>query len=425
MRFGFGKTREFSMGAKHNAHKVFYGAPDAPDFGTASHIDDKRIETLRETRDLARAAIAEGFGEWGHFVKASVVFDMSFVRRSVQLPTLKPKFRGQGSYKYRTMNEPAHQPPQQVDFDDGVFLPTSYIRLQGMTRPASPVVTSDGYFQLVEAILTPLCADNGWKLDSSKPSCVRIVIDDSNHLDFALYAVPDEQFVRMSAQAAATMDSALAKSQEAQLRINEQVYRDLDPAQIMLAHRTEGWKPSDPRELEKWFQDAVGTHGEQLRRICRYLKAWRDFNWIEGCKLSSITLMACAVEAFDAVNGTISDKRDDTALLIVARKLPELFGRPEGIKNPVLPELVLNDNWDKDCRDAYIAAANNLIKRVSAAIENAESRADTLNQLEDVFGSRIPDDVNLVVVEASAELTVKQYPAAKVPAPSVSRTTSG
>jgi hypothetical protein len=62
---------------------------------------------------------------------------------------------------------------------------------------------------------------------------------------------------------------------------------------------------------------------------------------------------------------------------------------------------------------------------VSAAIEIAESCADTLDQLASVLGSRIPDDVDLVVAEASAELAVKQYPAAKVPAPSVSRTTSG
>jgi hypothetical protein len=62
----------------------------------------------------------------------------------------------------------------------------------------------------------------------------------------------------------------------------------------MLAHRDEGWKPSDPRKLEEWFRAAVRQHGEQLRRVCRYLKNWRDNRW-EGCRLSSIALMACTV----------------------------------------------------------------------------------------------------------------------------------
>lgn len=409
------------MGAKHNAHKLFHGAPDVSDFWTASRIDEDRITTLRDTRDVARKAIAEGFKEWGHFVKNEAFLELAYVRHPEALPSLRPKFRGQGSYKYGTMNEPAHQPPQQVDFDDGVFLPTSFVRLRGGLEPASPIVTSDGYFRLVERILAPLCEKNGWELDTSKPSCVRIVIDDSTHLDFALYAVPDEEFAGMTETA---MQKAELAQDERALRINEKVYRELDPNQIMLAHRTEGWKESDPRQLEEWFQGAVDTHGEQIRRVCRYLKAWRDFNWAEGCKLSSITLMACTVAAFDAVKGSINDKRDDAALLIVARKLPDYFGDLKGIANPVLPDLPLNDNWDKECRTAYIRQADRLVERLSSAIENSESCQDTIAQLVDVFGHRIPDDASLVT-EISAEAVVKQYPAARVPAPNVSRTTSG
>ena len=407
--------------AKHNAHKIFHGAPDVPDFATASKIDDDRIGKLRTTRDSARQAISDGFREWGAFVKGEAFLELSYAKRS-PLPSLKPKFRGQGSYKYRTMNDPAHQPPQQVDFDDGVFLPTSFVRLQGGLGPASPIVTSQGYFNLVERILAPLCDENGWELDTSKPSCVRIVIDTANHVDFALYAIPDEEFVALADSAA--LNAEIAKDAGDLLSINERVYRELDPTQIMLAHRTEGWKASDPRKLEDWFKDAIDTHGDQLRRVCRYLKAWRDFNWVKGCKLSSITLMKCAVDAFDDVRGTINDKRDDAALLIVAKRLPEFFQNPEGIKNPVLPDQSLNDNWDSECREAYIAKATHLIERLSTAIEGSNSAKDTIKQLRDVFGTRIPNDESLVT-PISAETIVKQYPATKVPAPSVMRTTSG
>lgn len=31
-----------------------------------------------------------------------------------------------------------------------------------------------------------------------------------------------------------------------------------------------------------WVKDRIREHGQPLRRVCRYLKAWRDFHWSEG-----------------------------------------------------------------------------------------------------------------------------------------------
>ena len=96
----------------------------------------------------------------------------------------------QGSFAYRTLNEPAHNPPQEIDLDDGVFVPVSFLNDSGRARPA---LISSGYFAAVEALPAPICVLNGWKLIDDKPSCVRVELDGSAHIDLALYAIPDAE----------------------------------------------------------------------------------------------------------------------------------------------------------------------------------------------------------------------------------------
>src|SRR5205085_2773416 len=110
------------------------------------------------------------------------------------------------------------------------------------------------------------------------PSCVRIRISDEAHIDLALYAIPDLEFGRL-VEKAALAESTFARDefrremQEA-IALDQAVYANLRSDQIMLAHREEGWKPSDPRKLEDWFTGAVKKFGDQLRRVSRYLKGW-------------------------------------------------------------------------------------------------------------------------------------------------------
>ena len=237
--------------------------------------------------------------------------------------SLKPKFKMQGSFAYRTLNEPAHTPPQEIDLDDGIFVPVSFLNDNGRSHPA---LISSGYFRAVEALLTPVCRERSWTLVTDKPSCVRVELDDGAHIDFALYAIPDEEFeelveTEVLAKAMGAQDRAMLTEQ---IELAEDLYRGLREDQIMLAHREEGWKPSDPRKLEDWFRAALRKHGEQLRRVCRYLKGWRDYNW-EACRLSSIALMACVVTTYDEAAQAPADNRDDLALLEIADRLPDLL----------------------------------------------------------------------------------------------------
>jgi hypothetical protein len=238
--------------------------------------------------------------------------------------SLRPKFRWQGSFAYRTVNDPAHKPPQQVDMDDGVYLPTSFIKLQ------NPEVAADAFFEAVEHSLAPLCRLHGWKLDNETGSCVRIILDRDSHLDLALYAIPDEDFAGETVVAKSyvargmTLDEQMALDRDMQV-LSEAQYKSLPSDRIMLAHRDGTWEPSDPRKLEDWFNDKKDEYGDVLRLVCCYLKAWRDYQWmVPKTGPSSICLMACTVMAFDQ-GAPPEANRHDSALLVVASRLPAIF----------------------------------------------------------------------------------------------------
>jgi len=290
-----------------NAHHVFTGSADAEHYLAALTLESHREATLRETRDICREAIRVGLRSWSTVIRKSLLFESVFA--NIEPKALRPKFKMQGSFAYRTLNDPAHSPPQEIDLDDGVFVPVSFLNDNGQSHPA---LISAGYFAAIEAVLLPVCKKNGWTLVTNKSSCVRVELDHDAHIDFALYAIPDEEFSDL------VEAEVLAKAMSAQDRqiltesveLAEDLYRGIREDQIMLAHRDEGWKPSDPRKLEDWFRTALREHGEQLRRVCRYLKGWRDYHW-ESCRLSSITLMACVIATYDDAPIPPAENRDD------------------------------------------------------------------------------------------------------------------
>ncbi|PIO97033.1 CBASS cGAMP synthase [Pleomorphomonas carboxyditropha] len=381
-----------------NAHRVFTGPADADHFLAALTLEPATEQLLRAARETCREAIRSGLRTWSTILQKSMLFEAAQV--NIAPASLKPKFKMQGSFAYRTLNRPAHTPPQEIDLDDGVFVPVSFLNDNGRAHPA---LISSGYFQAVEATLIPVCQEKGWTLVTDKPSCVRVELNDEAHIDFALYAIPDDEFGQL------IETEALAKAMNAQDRalLNEQIelaedlYRGLREDQIMLAHRKEGWKPSDPRKLEDWFRAALRTHGEQLRRVCRYLKGWRDHHW-EACRLSSIALMSCVITTYDEAAAKPADDRDDLALLAVADRLPNLLqGR---IVNPVVDDQYLDEGWEEEDRTRFVNEAQALRDRLHEAIVDTDSAPRALASLVSAFGDRLPDDYNLIKSEDSATL---------------------
>jgi hypothetical protein len=400
-----------------NAHSLFSGERADRPFLSGLTVPDDRLNRLRKARDLARAAISDGFRHWEALADDRTIIERTYARAHQAVPKLRPKFRRQGSYAYRTLNLPAYT-GQQIDFDDGMFLPISFFMQQGAQSPA---ITSEGYFYLVEKALEPLCKTKGWKL-AKKDCCVRIELDERSHLDIALYAIPDQEYevlIEKAARADATMDAAILAFDE----FSERAYHRLDAHTIMLAQRSAGWTESDPRAIEDWFLQALEIHGEQLRRVCRYVKAWRDHRWRLACRVSSIALMKCAVDVYDAFGGSFDNTRDDAALLMVASKLPDYFADPKGIKNPVLNK-VLNGEWTPEQRSEYVDAARELQRAVTNAIQTLPDPEMSVDRFTQVLGARIPNDADLVVPVA-AERLVRSYEARRVSSPHVDRTRSG
>jgi hypothetical protein len=383
-----------------NVHRVFTGSGGAKNYLSALTVDDATEATLRAARDKIRNAVKDGLRDWETLVRKQDLFESVFA--SVEPPPLRPKFRMQGSFSYRTCNVPAQTPPQEIDLDDGVFLPVSFLSQNGSIHPA---IVSRGFFVAVERILDPLCKSEGWRLVKDKSSCVRVEVTNDAHIDLALYAIPDEDFISLvetaSAKAAHTQNRVLTKRQlQESIEFADELYRDLPADHIMLAHRDEGWKKSDPRKLEDWFRAALKTYGEQVRRICRYLKGWRDYQW-NACRLASIALMAAVIKAYEEAAAAVPENRDDKALLMVAERLPGILsGR---IDNPVVEGARLDEGWSPEQRAAYVARAKDLHRRLQDALQGTDNPDGALASLTAAFGDRIPDDTDLIATEDSVE----------------------
>ncbi|HEY9211802.1 MAG TPA: CBASS cGAMP synthase [Ancylobacter sp.] len=379
-----------------NYHRVFTGPSGADSYLATLTLEGSREKTLRDARDECREAIREGLRHWSSLVTKNELFERIFADNAPTI--LKPKFRMQGSFVYRTLNDPAYAPPQQIDLDDGVFLPVSFLKEQGRDHPA---LVSAGYFQAVESVLKPVCDTHGWKL-KGKSTCVRVELDQHAHIDFALYAIPDDEFTALLEAELFNKAMDARNFLRDHVEFSEPLYQRLQEDQIMLAHREEGWKPSDPRKLEDWFKKALSRHGEQIRRVSRYLKGWRDFRW-ESCRLSSITLMACVVTVYNEAAQGLVDDRDDLALLTIAAQMPIILsGR---VANPVVEGQYLDESWTESDRQSFIEEAKALHDRLLEATSGTDSAVQGLTHLVRAFGDRLPNDTDLITSDSAPPIS--------------------
>lgn len=244
----------------------------------------------------------------------------------------QPRFFTQGSWAYKTLNSPA-QHPQQADIDDGCYLPMSFV-----SQTKRPSTAATVFFAAAEEALKPLVEEKRWKLVTDKPTCIRIVIATDAHIDIPLYAIPDEEFVTLTA--ASMKRYGYDSLTEAMNMAERDAWTALPAGKVLLAHRECNWMSSDPRPVKDWFLSEVEAKGEQFRRVVRYLKAFRDWKWSSGGP-ASILLMATAAPLFEK-----RDRRDDLALLDVVAAMPDRLRA--GVNNPVDESESLTDRLGKE-----------------------------------------------------------------------------
>lgn len=376
---------------------------------------------LCEARDAIRAELRDTFQVISNEAPMQKAFLIEGSLRAyitdsdLKALQIAPKFRSQGSYVYKTLNDPVpqHAPPQQVDLDDGVFVPTSFVNEE------QPVIAAKAYFEAVEGALRPLCQRKGWRLSQKKPSCVRIYVGTKIHIDLPLYAIPDEDFAQVEMMAKA--DGSRTMRMDASVLV-EAEYQKLPDDHIMLAERGGTWRKSDPRALERWFQAAVWNHGEELRHVCRYLKAWRDHQWREPKDgIPSITLMAMAVGMFDAAPSKPPADREDLALQLVAAGMPALLEKT--IKNPVVEGETLDGGWTREMRADFVSRARELASCIAAAVGGTSPDA-AIVRMQGCLGGRVPSQPTLVEPD-SQEAAILATPRRYAAAPAVGRSVSG
>jgi hypothetical protein len=402
------------MATKLNLHKLM-----GRDTGylNALKVGEQDRAALTTARELIRDTLRDAFANWDQYVTEAQLRD-SHVARAFRPEVPAPKFRIQGSFAYFTVNDCQNPPRQQIDQDDGVFLPMSFVNVNGKVRPT---IASTAYFQLVERALKPLCERKGWKLNPGKVkgSCVRVEIGPRLHIDLPLYAIRDTAFDEMIELVAQEMRKAIVRDSR---ELDDRIYRELADAEIILAHREHGWIESDPRRLERWFATAIDLYGEILRDLSRAFKGLRDARLCDD--LSSICIMACVVRAVEQ-RGRPDPKRLDLALIEIGREIAGRLGEP--VENPVFPgeaEKCLCLGWTPEFREQARAMFRDAADQLEEAVDGTYHRSVALRHAREAFGPRVPQNEDLITLEGAPAI-VRNVPPVRQPLPAVPRTKSG
>lgn len=385
-------------------HDLFSDFIDVLDLSNA----DK--QNLVSIRDELKEAIIHGFK------KAPKV-------QNEEVPV--PKFSTQGSFVYRTINNPAYPPQQQIDLDYGVYLP--FTALEDGKRPKT---NAKLFFTTIETILAEHIAakGHGWKVERGKNACVRVEIDNRIHIDLPLYGVPDNQIHRVvearNMTKAIAMDSVTA-SMESLFEAAEWE-NDIDPVVIHLADREKGWVPSDPIILRHWVK-AEFDRKPHAREVCRYLKAWRDEYWKDGSGPSSIFLLAHAICTYDHT----SSKHCEILANAIDR-LPEALNKPLLVpcpkpENPHAKE-DLCDRLSPEQKANFHVAFCDLRQKFKESLREENPVSANL-MLVRIFGKRFPNNPRKITKKSAIATTphvvVRNTPADHKPLRSKNVSTSG
>lgn len=196
------------------------------------------------------------------------------------LGVLLPEFRGQGSYAMETSTDPL---VGEHAIDDGVYL--QHLDRRNCSGWPAP--------EIVHLWVADAARGHTEASPIDKQACVRVACAGQYHMDLRIYA-------------------------------------ELNGKSYLAECSSRGWHRNDPLALTNWFSGAVRTHGEQLRRIARYLKAWADFQSQRRGKMpSGLILTVYAVRNF------VPDDRDDIALALTFRSMESDIDALVYILNPV------------------------------------------------------------------------------------------
>jgi hypothetical protein len=389
-----------------NAHALFCGLKADPSYLANLTVDDSEKSRLMEARRVVRKALKEAATQ----ISVNDAYWQDSYRQRVSRqnrPAILIKFMTQGSFAYQTLNDPAQKPQQEIDLDDGMYVPVQFL------ENGEPALAAIGLYDFVDGVLARVCRQYGWELDRSKDCCARIKLWPGAHIDIPIYSIPQDRFQELrESLAKADMSFASHDSVKGDWR--------LPSDQIMLARRDGSWVQSDPQMMHDWVEGRVERYGPQFRRLSRFFKGWRDHTWQKSA-LSSICLMRAIDIALADLPGLPNGERDDELILEVAKRLPGIFSGK--VSNPVLPDLCINE-WDDAVRQGIVAGADLLKSEMESALERTGDAEQVVKKLRARFGGRLPYRPDVVKIASKISAIARATPAT-VAAPQVIASTSG
>lgn len=247
------------------------------------------------------------------------------------------KFYRQGSYAHRTLINPLDG---DYDIDDGI-----YMDLSGFKDEPTPRTVHNWIREAAKGYTENDPID--------KEPCVRAVFKAGYHVDLPAYKVE--------------------KNDETQEK-------------YFLAKKAAGWEQSAPREMTEWFQNQVKKNSEQLRRVVKYFKAWKDYrNNKTSTKLpNGLTLTILTCEEFEG-----DGSRDDIAFHATTKKMHDRLKINESIMKPYEPTEDMRDYLSDTQFQHFLDELQKLMNTADEAI-NKESQEKAAKKWQNVLGDRFP-----------------------------------
>lgn len=244
-------------------------------------------------------------------------------------------YQAQGSYAMHTMVQDDNN---DYDIDDGVvFSIGSLVGKQGADKSALDArkmvrdAVDDGSFATPPAVLK---------------NCVRVLYKQGYHVD-----IP--------------------------------VYRLLDDGTLELA--SSDWKGSSPSDVTNWYNSAVAekspdtTNGRQLRRITRFLKAFKNSRESWKTRMASgFAISALVVECY------VADTRDDVSLYETIAAIHARLQWSLEVAHPVRDEMITK-GYDDPCMKFLRENLREALDHLEVLFDADCSRLDALKAWRNVY----------------------------------------
>lgn len=279
------------------------------EFNESIKLSESKKNELRKNRDTLRDKIRKYFeDEKSNQKKPKFSAQGSFMMNTTVNPIVKEEFDEEGNVKKL----------YQYDLDDGVYF------IDKEENRKSESTYHNWIFNAVK--------DHTTKGAEKKSTCVRVLYADGHNIDLPIYFKAEIE--------------------------NEETIPEL-------AHKSKKYTFSDPREFYRWFNNKAD---EQLKRIVRYLKAWRD----KQNNSYSTKIPSGLVLTILATNHYIKDDRDDISFRDTLQEIQKELDYNFICERPTTE--VGEDLLEKYSENHFMDRLSKLIDSANKAIEHTDNK---------------------------------------------------